>query len=109
MHGSGPDRTGVAEERAQYVLVLRAPNDGRARNDDAEGRQPTQGVRRPLQPLAERRADRHARLGPMPLLSEQDRQTVQAHLAVITHRVTILFFTQTIGAPETVLVAKQVI
>jgi len=45
----------------------------------------------------------------MPLLSEQDRQTVQAHLADITHRVTILFFTQTIGAPESVLVAKQVI
>ena len=45
----------------------------------------------------------------MPLLSAQDRATVQAHLAQITHRVTLLFFTQSIGAPETVHVAKQVL
>src|SRR5918992_1669200 len=45
----------------------------------------------------------------MPLLSEQDRQTVARHLAVITHPVKILFFTQTIGAPDSVLVAKQVL
>jgi alkyl hydroperoxide reductase subunit AhpF len=45
----------------------------------------------------------------MPLLSEQDRQTVAKHLAVITHPVKLLFFTQTIGAPETVLIAKQVL
>ena len=45
----------------------------------------------------------------MALLSEQDRQTVAKHLAVITHPVKLLFFTQTIGAPETVLIAKQVV
>ena len=45
----------------------------------------------------------------MALLSEQDRQTVAKHLAVIEHPVKLLFFTQTIGAPETVLVAKQVL
>ena len=45
----------------------------------------------------------------MPLLSEQDQQTVRGHLADITHRVTILFFTQTIGAPETTLIARQII
>jgi alkyl hydroperoxide reductase subunit AhpF len=43
------------------------------------------------------------------LLSEQDRQTVTRHLAVITHSVEILFFTQAIGAPETVGIAKQVV
>lgn len=45
----------------------------------------------------------------MPLLSEQDRQTVSARLAEITHPVTILFFTQTIDAPETALIARQVL
>ena len=45
----------------------------------------------------------------MALLSEQDRQTVAQHLGVITHPVKLLFFTQTIGAPETVLIAKQVL
>jgi glutaredoxin-like protein len=45
----------------------------------------------------------------VPLLSDQDRQTVASHLAAITHPVTILFFTQAIGAPESVLVAKQVL
>jgi glutaredoxin-like protein len=45
----------------------------------------------------------------MPLLSAQDQQTVRTHLAAITHRVTLLFFTQTFGAPESVLVAKQVV
>jgi glutaredoxin-like protein len=43
------------------------------------------------------------------LLSEQDRQTVRGHLAVIEEPVTLLFFTQTIGAPESVRVAKQVL
>jgi glutaredoxin-like protein len=43
------------------------------------------------------------------LLSEQDRQTVARHLTAITHPVRILFFTQTIGAPDTVLVARQVL
>lgn len=45
----------------------------------------------------------------MALLSEQDRQTVRGHLAVIEDPVRLLLFTQTIGAPETVLVAKQVL
>ena len=45
----------------------------------------------------------------MGLLSEQDRQTVRGHLSTIAHPVKLLFFTQTIGAPDTVLVAKQVL
>jgi glutaredoxin-like protein len=45
----------------------------------------------------------------MALLSEQDRQTVRAHLAEITHRVTLLLFTQTIGAPEGALAARQIL
>lgn len=45
----------------------------------------------------------------MSLLSERDRQTVQSHLAGLTHDVTLLFFTQTIAAPETALIARQVI
>ena len=45
----------------------------------------------------------------MTLLSEPDRQTVRTHLAAITHRVTVLFFTQAFDAPETVTIAKQVI
>ena len=38
----------------------------------------------------------------MALLSEQDRQTVRGHLAVIEEPVRLLFFTQTFGAPDTV-------
>jgi glutaredoxin-like protein len=45
----------------------------------------------------------------MALLSEQDRQTVRGHLAVIEEPVRLLFFTQTFGAPETVMIAKQVL
>jgi glutaredoxin-like protein len=45
----------------------------------------------------------------MALLSDQDRQTVTRHLAAITEPVTLLFFTQTFGAPDTVLIAKQVL
>jgi glutaredoxin-like protein len=45
----------------------------------------------------------------MPLLSEQDRQTVRGHLAVIEEPVRLLLFTQTFGAPDTVLLAKQVL
>ena len=45
----------------------------------------------------------------MPLLSEQDRQTVQRHLADIAQPVTLLFFTQAIGAPESALVARQIL
>jgi glutaredoxin-like protein len=45
----------------------------------------------------------------MALLSEQDRQTVRGHLAVIEEPVRLLFFTQTFGAPDCVRVAKQVL
>ena len=44
----------------------------------------------------------------MALLSEQDRQTVRGHLAVIEEPVRLLFFTLTFAAPESVMVAKQV-
>jgi alkyl hydroperoxide reductase subunit AhpF len=43
------------------------------------------------------------------LLSDQDRQVVREHLTVIQQPVTLLLFTQTIGAPETALVARQVV
>jgi hypothetical protein len=43
------------------------------------------------------------------LLSEQDRGVVRDHLARIQHPVTLLLFTQTIGAPETALIARQVL
>jgi glutaredoxin-like protein len=45
----------------------------------------------------------------MALLSDRDRATVQKHLANLTHQVTLLFFSQTIGAPETVHITKQVV
>jgi glutaredoxin-like protein len=45
----------------------------------------------------------------VPLLSEQDRQTVRTHLAGIHHPVTLLFFTQTIGGPESAMIARQVL
>ena len=45
----------------------------------------------------------------MALLSDQDRQTVAQHLAVIQRPVKLLLFTQTIGAPETALIARQVL
>ena len=45
----------------------------------------------------------------MALLSDQDRATVQKHLENLSHEVTLLFFSQTIGAPETVHIAKQVV
>ncbi len=45
----------------------------------------------------------------MALLSDQDRQVVAGHLAALSSPVTILFFTQTIGAPETVFVARQIL
>jgi alkyl hydroperoxide reductase subunit AhpF len=43
------------------------------------------------------------------LLSEQDRRVVREHLARIQQPVTLLLFTQTIGAPETALMARQVL
>jgi glutaredoxin-like protein len=45
----------------------------------------------------------------MTLLSEQDRTVVSARLAAIKSPVTVLVFTQTIDAPDAVLVAKQVL
>ena len=45
----------------------------------------------------------------MALLSDQDRAVVSGHLAAITTPVTILFFTQTIDAPDTALLARQVL
>jgi glutaredoxin-like protein len=45
----------------------------------------------------------------MALLSDQDRETVRERLAVIQQPVTLLFFTQTFGAPETVYVTKRVL
>jgi alkyl hydroperoxide reductase subunit AhpF len=45
----------------------------------------------------------------MPLLSEQDRQTVRTQFARMTGPVRLLFFTQAIGAPETALITKQVL
>ena len=45
----------------------------------------------------------------MSLLSDKDRVVVRDHLARIQHPVTLLLFTQTIGAPETALLARQVL
>lgn len=45
----------------------------------------------------------------MALLSDQDRAVVSGHLAAITTPATILFFTQTIDAPDTALIARQVL
>jgi len=45
----------------------------------------------------------------MPLLSDQDQQTVRGHLAAIDTPVTLLLFTQTIGGPETALATKQIL
>jgi glutaredoxin-like protein len=45
----------------------------------------------------------------MALLSDSDRIVVRDQLKVVSHRVTLLFFTQAIGAPETSLIAKQVL
>jgi glutaredoxin-like protein len=45
----------------------------------------------------------------MSLLSDQDRQTLQRHLGELRHPVTLLLFTQTIGAPESAFIARQVL
>lgn len=45
----------------------------------------------------------------MPLLSEADRETVRTRLGGMRHPVTVLFFTQTIGGPESALLARQVV
>jgi alkyl hydroperoxide reductase subunit AhpF len=43
------------------------------------------------------------------LLSDQDRQVVRDHLAPIRQPVTLLFFTQTIGGPETAALTRQIL
>src|SRR5579862_7596754 len=45
----------------------------------------------------------------MPLPSDSDRQAVAARLSGLSHQVTLLFFTQTIGAPETAFLARQIV
>lgn len=45
----------------------------------------------------------------MPLLSPQDEETVRRQLNAITHQVTIVFFTQAIGAPDSALMARQIV
>ena len=45
----------------------------------------------------------------MALLSEQDREVVRTHLSGVTHEVRLLLFTQTVGGPETGLIAKQIL
>lgn len=45
----------------------------------------------------------------MALLSDPDRETVRARLAAIQRPVTLLFFTQTIGAPDSVYLTKRVV
>jgi alkyl hydroperoxide reductase subunit AhpF len=43
------------------------------------------------------------------LLSDQDRRVVREHLTAIQQPVTLLLFTQTIGAPESARMARQVL
>ncbi len=45
----------------------------------------------------------------MALLSESDRDAVRARLAGLTHPVTLLFFTQTIGAPQSALATREIL
>jgi len=45
----------------------------------------------------------------MALLSDEDRQVVRTHLADLEHDVRLLLFTQTIGGPDTALIAKQIL
>ena len=69
---------------------------------------PKQGVRILGRQEAETQGP-HAIIAGMALLSEQDRQAVRGHLADLTHQVTLLLFTQTIGGPETAQVARQIL
>jgi alkyl hydroperoxide reductase subunit AhpF len=43
------------------------------------------------------------------LLSDSDREAVRTHLAGITHPVKLLLFTQTFGAPESAVNARQIL
>ena len=45
----------------------------------------------------------------MALLSDDDRKVVRTELADLKHDVKLLLFTQTIGGPETGLIAKQIL
>ena len=45
----------------------------------------------------------------MALLPESDRHIVRNHLAGLGHHVTFLFFTQTIGGPESALVTREIL
>ena len=45
----------------------------------------------------------------MSLLSDNDQRVVREHLAKIQQPVTLLLFTQTIGAPETAFITRQVL
>ena len=45
----------------------------------------------------------------MALLSAQDQQVVRTHLAGLRHDVKLLFFTQTIGGPETAAITRSVL
>ena len=45
----------------------------------------------------------------MGLLTEQDRQAVRQRFDAITAPVTLLLFTQTIGAPDSALIARQIV
>jgi alkyl hydroperoxide reductase subunit AhpF len=47
--------------------------------------------------------------GSMPLLSVADEQLLRQHLSTITKPVTLLLFTQTFGASETGVLARQVV
>jgi glutaredoxin-like protein len=45
----------------------------------------------------------------VPLLPDADREAVRAQLAPLTQPVTLLFFTQTIGGPESARTARQIV
>jgi glutaredoxin-like protein len=45
----------------------------------------------------------------MALLSDHDRQALSGRLSNLTHTVTLVFFTQSIGAPDTALIAREIV
>ena len=95
----------LAQERPQHLHALLAAHDRRARNDNPAQQRRAKGVRRSVQVLSALVLDTDH----VSLLSEQDRRVVREHLAKIQQPVTLLLFTQTIGAPETALIARQVL
>jgi len=96
---------GLAQERPQWLHVFFAANDRRARNHNAAQQRRAKSVRRFVQVLNAPVLETDH----VSLLSEQDRRVVREHLAKIQQPVTLLLFTQTIGAPETALIARQVL